>query len=75
MPAMLTPSSKGAFLAQLLDTVSDRAGYCSQVTSLTCDAVWQHPFVDVFRSCGLKQWPQGNFAKEGSAKLAMVCAS
>ncbi|KAL0036753.1 hypothetical protein WJX79_008645 [Trebouxia sp. C0005] len=33
--------------------------------------VWQHPFVDVFRNCGLKQWPQGNFAKEGNAKLAM----
>ncbi len=72
---MLTPSSKGARLAQLLDKVSGRSEYCSHVTSLTCDAVWQHPFVDVFRVCGLKQWPQGNFSKEGNAKLAMVCAS
>ena len=75
MPVMLTPSSKGACLAQLLDIVSGRTGYRPQLTSLTCHAVWQHPFVDAFRICGLKQWPQGNFAKEGNAKLAMVCAS
>ena len=38
-------------------------------------AVWQHPFVDVFRYCNLKQWPQGNFTKEGNVKVAMVCLS
>lgn len=37
------------------------------------NAVWQHPFVDVFRYCNVKQWPQGNFAKEGNVKVAMVC--
>ena len=38
-----------------------------------CNAVWQHPSVDVFRYCNLKQWPQGNCTKEGNVKVAMVC--
>lgn len=42
------------------------------LTVFSCSAVWQHPFVDVFRYCNLKQWPQGNFTKEGNVKVAMV---
>lgn len=38
---------------------------------LTRSSVWQHPLVDVFRYCNLKQWPQGNYAKEGNVKIAM----